>query len=285
MIGRTPHEKPRTGARARADIPPEVLDQLYRGQIQTATLSETLAIDFARLIRETLPRCDASLSRTMLAQGGLGIVQRMELGGVLLLDGGNPYPLEELLSHSSDLIRGWCAYALAMRAEPKGVVHACEQLKPLAADPHFGVREWAWMAVRQQVMDQLPEALDHLARWTTHGDPGIRRFASEVTRPRGVWCPMIRALTETPEAGLGILEPLRSDPAEYVRLSVANWINDASKTRPDWAREITTRWLHESPTRETELIVKRALRTLTKKDSKTVETIPKSPAKPRKNPS
>ena len=40
--------------------------------------------------------------------------------------------------------------------------------------------------------------------------------------------------------------------------------NDASKSQPDWVQAVCTRWLDESPTKETAYIVKRALRTLRK---------------------
>jgi 3-methyladenine DNA glycosylase AlkC len=280
MIGRNPPEPPRKGARSRAEIKPAVLKELNSGQIPTASLSEFLAVDFARLMREALPKLDPSLSRAMQAQAGLGIVQRMELGGGLLLDESNPYPMEELAVHPSDIIRGWCAYALAAQANDQGVDAALESLRPLAADPHFGVREWAWMAVRPQVIDQTERAIGHLVSWTADPDSSIRRFATEVTRPRGVWCPMIRSLVADPQPGLVLLEPLRSDPAEYVRLSVANWLNDASKSQPDWVRKLTARWLRENPTAETKAIVKRGLRTL----EKAAATPAKPPKKPTRKP-
>ncbi len=95
-------------------------------------------------------------------------------------------------------------------------------------------------------------------------DPNIRRCATEATRPRGVWSAHIEALKQSPELGLGILEPVRSDPSRYVQRSVANWLNDASKSRPDWVREVCQRWTEESPTTETAWTVNHALRTLRK---------------------
>jgi 3-methyladenine DNA glycosylase AlkC len=69
-------------------------------------------------------------------------------------------------------------------------------------------------------------------------------------------------LKTDPELGMTILEPLRSDSSKYVRDSVANWLNDAGKTQPEWVRQLCRRWTKESPTAETAMIIKRATRNL-----------------------
>ncbi len=48
------------------------------------------------------------------------------------------------------------------------------------------------------------------------------------------------------------------------RRSVANWLNDASKSQPDWVRDVCARWLRESPAKETAWIANHATRTLRK---------------------
>lgn len=64
--------------------------------------------------------------------------------------------------------------------------------------------------------------------------------------------------------GRGSLENLKSDPSKYVQDSVANWMNDAGKTQPEFVIEICKKWKQESPTKETNYIIKRALRSLNK---------------------
>ena len=64
---------------------------------------------------------------------------------------------------------------------------------------------------------------------------------------------------------MALLEPVRSDPARYVQNAVANWLNDASKSLPEWVRGVCERWTAESPTRETAWIVNRGVRTLRKR--------------------
>ena len=61
-----------------------------------------------------------------------------------------------------------------------------------------------------------------------------------------------------------LLDPVRSDPSDYVRRSVGNWLNDASKSRPEWVRSLAAEWRRASKTAETAWIVRHALRTLRK---------------------
>jgi 3-methyladenine DNA glycosylase AlkC len=135
-------------------------------------------------------------------------------------------------------------------------------VRPFARDAHFGVREIAWMAARPRIAAEIERALKLLARWSTDRDAHVRRFASESTRPRGVWCKHIAALRTDPSPGLLVLEPLRADASKYVRDSVANWLNDAAKDHPDWVRSVCARWSRASPRPETAAILKRALRSL-----------------------
>ena len=139
-----------------------------------------------------------------------------------------------------------------------------EQIQSFSADKHFGVREICWLAVRSSIAKNLTESLNILRNWTTNKDENIRRFASEATRPRGVWCEHIEELKQNPSLGLPILEPMKSDKAKYVQDSVGNWLNDASKTQPEFVIETCRKWGKESTTKETAYIIKKALRTIEK---------------------
>jgi 3-methyladenine DNA glycosylase AlkC len=149
--------------------------------------------------------------------------------------------IERLGTHPSDTVRGWAAFAVG-QDDNMSPMARLDAIKSYAGDPHFGVREWAWMAVRAIIVEQPVEAIARFSSWVKDDDPNIRRFASEATRPRGVWAASIPLLRKEPELALPILNPLRHDPHPYVEDSVANWINDAAKDNPDWVRALLSRW-------------------------------------------
>ena len=252
---------PRKGARRRADIPPEIRARLNRGEIESVTLVEALAIDFAALLRAFAPGIPRSALAGMRAAAGLGITKRMALAGRLLLEHFGPTAYGLLATHRSDTLRGWAAYLLAAMRELT-LLERLLLVRPLANDPNAGVREWAWCAMRPHVAADIESSIDLLTAWTASDSHRLRRFTSEATRPRGVWCAHIARLKRAPALGLPILEPLRADPHKYVQDSVSNWLNDAAKSQPAWVRALCVRWRSESPCPATERICRRAQRSL-----------------------
>lgn len=264
----------RKGARRITEIPPEVLQGLNHGRLETVNLVEWLAIDSLHLLECVLAELDLGCrARAVLDRAGpladAGIMARTTGIATALAGGLVDHPrrttiLKRLSRHPSDTVRAWAANIVAASDPGTPLKARLDQIRPFAADRHFGVRECAWMAVRPFLAAELTRAVRFLKPWVKDADPNIRRFAVEGTRPRGVWCAHVHALRETPELAASLLEPVRADTSRYVQLSVSNWLNDASKTRPDWVVAICDRWLVESPTAETVWIIDRALRTLRK---------------------
>lgn len=62
---------------------------------------------------------------------------------------------------------------------------------------------------------------------------------------------------------LPLLDAVKSDAHKYVQDSVSNWLNDASKTNPEWVRQVCATWTQQSDTKHTRRIVTRATRSLT----------------------
>ncbi|MCG8350873.1 MAG: DNA alkylation repair protein [Chloroflexales bacterium] len=263
----------RKGARRREDIPAEVLRGLNEGWLATVNLTEWLAIDMALLLRHVLrqldhPDLEPILGSVADSLASAGVMQRIEGIGTALHTAFQAHPdrsvmVEALATHPADTVRQWANYMIV--ADPNlSLAERLSVTRRFAADEHFGVRECAWMSVRPFINADLEQGLALLRPWVRDPDPNIRRFAVEGTRPRGVWCAHISALKQNPDLGLSLLEPVRADPSRYVQLSVANWLNDASKSRPDWVRALCDRWHVESTTKETAWIVNHALRTLRK---------------------
>ena len=171
----------------------------------------------------------------------LGVVQRMAQAGAMLRVHLIAPELAVIATHSSDTVRGWAAFAVGQDAD-RPPLERIDAIKPFAADSHFGVREWAWMAVRAIIVDDPIGVIERLTPWTQDSDPNIRRFASEATRPRGVWAASIGLLRKEPNHALSILSALRHDSERYVEDSVANWLNDAAKDRPDWVIALLDAW-------------------------------------------
>lgn len=252
---------PRKGANRAADIPADVLDALSRGALQSATLAEGLALDQARLLRTVFPRLSPQALAHTDAACQLGILKRMAGIGAVLFDELGPAGITQCQAHASDTVRGWACFMVG--AQPELDLPArLAAIRPLADDAHFGVREWAWMAMRPHLAHDLDAAIAQLAAWTASPSERQRRYASEALRPRGVWCAHIAALKQQPERALPLLSPLRADPSAYVQDSVANWLNDAAKDHPDWVRGLCAQWLQGQPANATRRICQRALRNL-----------------------
>ncbi|MDL9999797.1 DNA alkylation repair protein [Variovorax sp. J22P240] len=272
-MGSVDHLRQRKGAFRIALIPPEVLEALNDGLLETVNLNEFLALELPRLARSVathigLDPGSERLSDTFAMLGAFKPMQRHGQIARALYDLTAQHPERDavahlLATHPSDVARCWATHWIPMSG--LALPEQLNAVRRFAADAHFGVRELAWMAVRDATIQSLDEALRLLQPWAADPDPNIRRFASELTRPRGVWCEQIERLKAEPWAGVALLELLRADPSRYVQNSVANWLNDASRSQPAWVEEICARWLAESDATETRYIVRRALRTLSKR--------------------
>lgn len=246
----------RIGARRPADVPSEVRALLEAGAEQTSNLMEQIALDQGVLLGSVLPSAIRHADELRVPK----LTERMWAGGRVLLESQGIEGIHLARTWDSDTARSWGAMAVGL-APDIGLEERLALARKYASDDHFAVREWAWIAVRGHIADELTPALALLSEWSRDSDPLIRRFASESTRPRGVWCSHIAALKADPELAINLLEPLHSDPARYVQLSVGNWLNDAAKTRPDWTSSICRRWAL-SNNAATRAILKRGQRSL-----------------------
>lgn len=250
----------RKGARSIKEVDPEILKKINLGLEETITLSEILAADIQQIISNSFPKI-SKYDLAGLKAKDLKITGKMKLAGQILHKNGALKDFERIASHKSDIIRGAAAYALAIENLP--LKELLKKIRPIADDANSGVREWAWLALRPKVSENIKEAIKILETWCYDKKTNIRRYGVEITRPRGVWCNHINLLKEKPEFGLPLLTPLKNETEKYVQDSVANWLNDAGKTRADFVKKICAEWKKGSPTKQTNRIVERALRNLT----------------------
>ncbi len=118
-------------------------------------------------------------------------------------------------------------------------------------------------AVRRFLLADQERYLEQALMWATSDDEHVRRLASEGTRPRLPWGQAIPSLIADPRPALPVLDALLQDPSLYVRKSVANHLNDISKTHPEYLIERIERHLRTDP--NTDWILRHASRTLLKR--------------------
>lgn len=229
-------------------------EQLDLGLIEASNLAECLSVDFTALLSATCPRAVAPA-------WDKGITRKMRQFAEAVADVEGPKAYPQMAKSPSDIVRGAGAI-LAIMTTVEDLQTRIRLIEPFADDTHFGVREWAWMAIRPHLAAEVEKSVEFLEPWTASPSVNLRRFAIEATRPRGVWCAHIESLKQHPQLAIRLLEPLKADPTKYVQDSVSNWLNDAAKSQPEWVRNLCERWLNENGSKSTARIAKRAQRSL-----------------------
>ncbi|CAM3871369.1 MULTISPECIES: DNA alkylation repair protein [Bacillus cereus group] len=264
----------RKGARKVNEIPKEVLQLLQQGKVESVNLTEWLAINHIELLKNVLPsiglkkslECIVAELEKQNVETGMKVIR---ITGTLLdeiilkeYEGKKEDILLKLSDHISDSVRCWAAFM--NKKSNNTLKDTLTYIRPFAADHHFGVREIAWMSIREDLSQNIEESVELLVEWAKSEDENIRRFSVESIRPRGVWSKHIEVLKQEPEKALPILNLLKSDSSKYVQDSVGNWLNDASKTKPDWVLNLCEEWEKDTDIKSTSRIIKKAKRTILK---------------------
>ena len=107
------------------------------------------------------------------------------------------------------------------------------------------------------------ETVARVHQWATHDHYHVRRLASEGTRPKLPWGQKIGLSTADT---LPILTKLHGDPTRFVTRSVANHLNDITKTDPDAVLDVLRAWrkLGKQDPKELSWMEKHTLRGLIK---------------------
>lgn len=118
-------------------------------------------------------------------------------------------------------------------------------------------------AVRPFLRAMPERTLRQLHAWCGDPDHHVRRLVSEGSRPFLPWGGNLTELLDPPHPTLGLLEKLHRDPSDYVRLSVANHLNDIAKRHPELVVDTLARW-RKSAHPHWEKLARHACRTLIK---------------------
>ena len=172
----------------------------------------------------------------------------------------HPRGTEKGQQSDAEGITGWGMFPLGMVVGQHGLKDfegSLELLKDMTG--HFSSE----FDVRYFLIEDQERALAVMSDWVDHPDFHVRRLLSEGTRPRLPWGMQLPRLIDDPSPMLPLLEALRDDKEEYVRLSVANHLNDIAKDHPDLVAKLAKKWLKAaSPAREK--LVRHACRSLIK---------------------
>ena len=127
------------------------------------------------------------------------------------------------------------------------------------------------IAVRPFIIKHEERMMAQMYAWSKHENECVRRLASEGCRPVLPWAPAINSFKKDPAAILPILSQLKEDSSIHVRKSVANNLNDISKTHPDLVTKIAKAWYGKNE--YTDRLVKHGCRTMLKKGNREVLAI------------
>ena len=133
--------------------------ELNSGRDESRTLAEILAITHSALLTQVVPEAPEGLVEAAKRADSLGILARMQAMGEALYTHLGRSACQDLADHPADTVRGWAVFALVSQEKDADVDTLLALVRPAADDPHFGVREWAWMAVRPHLVPRLDEAI------------------------------------------------------------------------------------------------------------------------------
>lgn len=128
---------------------------------------------------------------------------------------------------------------------------------------YFTQKSTAEFAIRAFIQANPEKTKVQLIKWSKSQNEHLRRLASEGVRPQLPWAKHIHWIAEQPEWVKPIIENLKHDKSRYVQKSVANLLNDLTKTQPEWVLCLAKQWIDSNCT-NTHWIIKHALRTLLK---------------------
>ena len=157
-------------------------------------------------------------------------------------------------------IHSWLAVPVSEYLGKNGLNHFSVAMGALAKVTPYFSSEWG---IRYLLEAEQDESLVLLMKWCKHPHEHVRRLVSEGSRPRLPWGFQLKSFIQDPQLTFPLLDELKDDESDYVRLSVSNHLNDISKDHPDWLQSKLADWVvKDNPIRMK--LIRHACRTLIK---------------------
>lgn len=234
-------------------------------------ISPALVAQMRAALRSVAPTMDTpNLAHAETAVLGAGLRRRVDIVRDALLDDlpAGFAPTEEVVLDllGEPRFAGWMIWptteVVAARALESGSEQDFDSGMALLARLTTGLT--SEFAIRGLLAARPERALAIMQTWTTHDDEHVRRLATEGSRAYLPWAKRVPWLIAHPRATEGILDATYRDPAEYVRRSVSNHLNDLSRIADSAVVDIGARWAGD-PDANTPRVLRHGLRTLIKR--------------------
>jgi hypothetical protein len=131
-------------------IAKEIIDQINAGTKESANLMEFLSADFQLLLQNTIPEFQFPESALEI-----GITKKHKIIAEQLNAQFGFTIFDKLENHNSDILRGLASYLLG--EQNISFKEKLDLSKKLANDNNAGVREWAWIAIRNDFSADLED--------------------------------------------------------------------------------------------------------------------------------
>ncbi len=161
-----------------------------------------------------------------------------------------------------DALRGFLVWPLTEVVARYGLGHFKVSMASLREMTRAFTAEFA---IRPFLLTQPEKTLRQLHAWCDDPCEHVRRLVSEGSRPLLPWGVRLPQMFDSPHPTLDLLERLHRDSSDYVRLSVANHLNDFSKRHPELVLNALSGWRAAAPEdKRIEKLARHACRTLLK---------------------
>jgi hypothetical protein len=151
-------------------IPATRLADLNAGRCPSSSLMEVIAVDQPALFASTFPEIASQAGRLKSER----LLERMAAGGDVVWQAFGKELWTVAGRWNTDTARGWAAMSVG-RAPDLDIRQRLALARMFALDSHWAVREWAWLGVRDHIVNAPHAAIRYLTSWAKSRSPYLHR--------------------------------------------------------------------------------------------------------------